>query len=214
MTVEIRRKAVARRVVIEGLRFSLGEGEVVAMVGPSGCGKTTTLRILAGLDRDFEGEVAWSDGRRRRVGTVFQEPRLLAWRTVRQNLALVRAAEPEALLAELGVAQAADQYPGALSLGMARRVALARAFAVAPEFLLLDEPFVSLDPAMAEQAREVFIRTWRARPCAAVLVTHDMDEATRLADRILVLSSPGCTVARTIEVPVADRRAAYLSVAK
>lgn len=214
MRVDIRRKALAGREVIAGLRFEVAEGEVVALVGPSGCGKTTTLRILAGLDGDFEGEVGWSDRRRRAVGTVFQEPRLLPWRTVRQNLALVGAQDGAALLAALGVAEAADRYPGALSLGMARRVALARAFSVAPDLLLLDEPFVSLDPAAAALARELFIRTWQKRRCAAVLVTHDMDEAARLADRILVLSGPGCVVARTIEVPESDRRAGYLSVSR
>lgn len=200
MQVSIRRKSVpGGRVVIEGLQFEVVEGEVVALVGPSGCGKTTTLRIIGGLDMDFEGTVDWSDGRARRVGMVFQEPRLLPWRTVRQNLALVRpAVAVEELLAALGVADAADRYPGALSLGMARRVALARAFAVAPGLLLLDEPFVSLDPDAATAARALFVQTRRARPCASLLVTHDADEAYSLADRILQLEAPGCRIVRTL----------------
>jgi NitT/TauT family transport system ATP-binding protein len=204
-------------VVIEDLRFELGQREIVALVGPSGCGKTTTLRIIAGLDRAFEGEIQWPEGAARRIGTMFQEPRLLPWRTVRQNLALVRPPDPAlaaALLEELGVAASADLYPGALSLGMARRVALVRAFAVEPDLLLLDEPFVSLDPASAEIARALFIRTWRARPCAALLVTHDMAEATGLADRILMLSGEGCHVLRTEAVPPSQLRRDYFSVSR
>ena len=214
LRVAIDRKAVpgpaGPRVIIEDLRFELGEGEIVALVGPSGCGKTTTLRIVAGLDTAFEGEVVWSRGRAPRIGAVFQEPRLLPWRTVRQNIALVRPPHPArvpALLAELGLEHAADLYPPALSLGMARRVALARAFAVEPGLLLLDEPFVSLDPAMAETARQALVHAWRARGCAGLLVTHDMAEAASLADRILLLSgSERCRVARALDVPAPSRR--------
>jgi NitT/TauT family transport system ATP-binding protein len=214
LRVDVRRKIVPARpgprVIIEDLRFELHAGEIVALVGPSGCGKTTTLRIVAGLDRDFDGEVRWSAGTTPRIGTVFQEPRLLPWRTVRQNIALVRPLDPAIagpLLAELGLAHAGGLYPTALSLGMARRVALARAFAVAPDLLLLDEPFVSLDPAMAETGRQVLMRAWSARACAALLVTHDMAEAAALADRILLLPGPGPgRVVRTLEVPAASRR--------
>ena len=214
LRAEIRRKTVpdgsGRRTVIEGLRFELARGEIVALVGPSGCGKTTMLRIVAGLDRDFEGALDWPSGPPLRIGTMFQEPLLLPWRTVRQNLALVRPASEAraaALLEELGVLAAADLYPKALSLGMARRVALARAFAVEPDLLLLDEPFVSLDPAAAEGARDVFLRGWRARGAAALLVTHDMGEAAALADRILVLSAAERgRVVRAIKIPVASRR--------
>ena len=211
LNVEIRRKTVAGpRTVIEGMRFELHQGEIVALVGPSGCGKTTTLRIVAGLDRAFEGEVAWPAGKPSRIGMVFQEPLLLPWRTVRQNLALVRPPDPAratALLDALGILHAADLYPPALSLGMARRVALARALAVSPELLLLDEPFVSLDPEAADTARHVFLQTWRAQAAGALLVTHDMAEAAALADRILLLSGEGRgRVVRSLDVPEASRR--------
>jgi len=165
LDVDVARKSVAGRdgprTVIAGLRFALEHGEIVALVGPSGCGKTTLLRIIGGLDAHYDGRIAWAGGDAPRIGTVFQEPRLLPWRTVRQNIALVHPPDPaaaEALLALLGLAPYGDLYPPALSLGMARRAAIARAFAVQPALLLLDEPFVSLDPAMAEHRAG---RCWR-----------------------------------------------------
>lgn len=213
LDVDIADKAVpgrdGPRVIIAGLRFSLAENEIVALVGPSGCGKTTLLRMIGGLDRRYDGRIVWSAGVAPRIGTVFQEPRLLPWRTVRQNIALVRPPDPaaaEALLDLLGLASYGDLYPPALSLGMARRAAIARAFAVAPALLLLDEPFVSLDPAMAEQGRAVLTAAWQTRQCAALLVTHDLSEAASLADRILLLSTGPAQVDRELIVPAASRR--------
>ena len=209
LTVDVTRKEAGGRTVIEGLRFSLLAGEIVALVGPSGCGKTTLLRLVGGLDRRFEGRIAWASGAAPRIGTVFQEPRLLPWRTVRQNIALVHPPDPaaaEALLTQLGLAPYGGLYPPALSLGMARRAAIARAFAIQPALLLLDEPFVSLDPAMAEQGRAVLTAAWAARRCAALLVTHDLAEAASLADRILLLSTGPARVVREVVVPEARRR--------
>jgi NitT/TauT family transport system ATP-binding protein len=203
-----RKRVAGGRTVIEDLRFTLARDEIVAVVGPSGCGKTTLLRIVGGLDTAYEGSMGWA-GKTPRIGAVFQEPRLLPWRTVRQNLALVRppdAAETERLLALLGLAACADLHPPALSLGMARRAAIARAFAIDPELVLLDEPFVSLDPAMAEQGRQVLAEAWRRRGCAAILVTHDLAEAASLADRILLLSAGPARLVRVIEVPPDSRR--------
>ncbi len=213
LEVEVVRKDVPTRrgprTVIEGLRFTLQRDEIVALVGPSGCGKTTLLRIIGGLDTRYEGRIAWAGGTAPRIGTVFQEPRLLPWRTVRQNIALVRPPDPaaaEALLELLGLAPYADLHPPALSLGMARRAAIARAFAIEPALLLLDEPFVSLDPAMAEQGRTVLATAWRTRRCAALLVTHDLPEAASLADRILLLSEGPARVVRELLVPEGSRR--------
>lgn len=213
LEADIRRKTVPARdgprTVIADLRFTLAEGEIVALVGPSGCGKTTLLRLVAGLDRHFDGSIHWHAGAAPTIGTVFQEPRLLPWRTVRQNIALVRPPDPalpEQLLRLLGLAAYGDLYPPALSLGMARRAAIARAFAVLPALLLLDEPFVSLEPAMAEQGRRVLLDAWRTRRCAALLVTHDLAEAASLADRILLLSAGPARVLHDRIVPEASRR--------
>jgi len=176
--------------VLGELAFSLGNGEVAALVGPSGCGKTTLLRIIAGLDSDFEGSVALpAHGM---LGMVFQEPRLLPWRTVEQN---VRLAAPQAtdaalgtLFQALGLTAHRDHFPGELSLGLARRVALARAFAVEPDLLLLDEPFVSLDDALAARLRDELADLVNRRPVTTLLVTHNVEEAIGLADRLLLLS--------------------------
>jgi len=177
--------------VLGELSIALANGEVAAIVGPSGCGKTTLLRIIVGLDHDFEGSVTLpAHGR---LGVVFQEPRLLPWRTVEQNLRLVAPqasdAALDALFATLGLAEHRRHYPGELSLGLARRVALARAFAVEPELLVLDEPFVSLDAALAARLRAELVELVSRRPVTTLLVTHDIEEAIGLADRVLLLSA-------------------------
>ena len=155
--------------VLDRIELSLGAREIVALVGPSGCGKTTLLRIAGGLDTEFEGTLDWRGGAIARVGTVFQEPRLLPWRTVRENLLLAQQtpnpALADALLRSLDLAGFRDAFPRTLSLGMARRVAIARAFAIEPELMLLDEPFVSLDAAMTARTRSCCsTRGTRARP--------------------------------------------------
>jgi sulfonate transport system ATP-binding protein len=195
--------------VLAGLALTLANGEVGALVGPSGCGKTTLLRIIAGLDRNYEGTLVLPD--HGRLGMVFQEPRLLPWRTVEQNVRLAAPAATDAnlngLFLALGLAGHRDHYPGELSLGLARRVALARAFAVEPDLLLLDEPFVSLDDALAARLRDELAELVTRRPVTTLLVTHDVDEAIGLADRLFLLSaSPARVLA---EVPVARPRAKH-----
>ena len=192
--------------VLGELALSLESGAVAALVGPSGCGKTTLLRIIAGLDHDFEGGV--SIPAQGMLGMVFQEPRLLPWRTVEQNvrLAAPRASDAglEMLFQTLGLEAHRDHYPGELSLGLARRVALARAFAVKPDLLLLDEPFVSLDDALAARLREELAELVNRRPVTTLLVTHNVEEAIDLADRLYLLSaSPARVLA---EVPIARPR--------
>jgi NitT/TauT family transport system ATP-binding protein len=203
------------RIVVHDVAFRVRPGEFVAIVGPSGCGKTTLLNIVAGLDPDFTGSVRLGDlpPAAVRLGYVFQNPRLLPWRTVYENVALVLpgAADRAAilrLLDEVGLAGAADVFPSRLSLGMARRASIARAFAIEPELLLMDEPFASLDEASAERLRRVLVALWRARPTGVLFVTHDLREAVELADRILLLSdSPGRLLA-DVPVPLPRERRA------
>ena len=205
LNVAIDRKSYGAHVVVRDLRFTLHAREIVALVGPSGCGKTTLLRMIGGLDHAFDGRIGWAGPASPRIGTVFQEPRLLPWRSVRGNLWLVVSPERrpavDALLHALDLWAHRDEFPTRLSLGMARRVAIARAFVIEPDLLLLDEPFVSLDPAMAERSREVLLRAWRARPAAVLLVTHDLVEAVSVADRILLLSAKPMQLIADVPVP-------------
>jgi ABC-type nitrate/sulfonate/bicarbonate transport system ATPase subunit len=195
--------------VLRDLAFTLPAGSVGALVGPSGCGKTTLLRIITSLDSDFAGTVRLPD--HGKLGMVFQEPRLLPWRTVEQN---VRLGAPEAtgpdldtLFAALGLSAHRHHFPGELSLGQARRVALARAFAVKPDLMVLDEPFVSLDAALAAHLREELAALVTSRRVTTVLVTHDIDEAIGLADRLFLLSaSPAHVIA---ELPIGRPRGAH-----
>ena len=188
--------------VIADLSFALEEGETGALIGPSGCGKSTLMRILAGLDRNFEGFVRIpAHGR---IGMAFQEPRLLPWRSLEDNVRLAapdaNEAEIAALFAALGLSEHRTHFPGELSLGLARRAALARAFAVRPTLLLLDEPFVSLDAPLARQMQADLGRLVESRRMIAVLVTHDLDEAIVLADRIFVLSARPARVIGEIRI--------------
>ena len=191
-----------RLCVLGELSIAVAHGEVAALVGPSGCGKTTLLRIIVGLDHDFEGSVRLpAHGR---LGVVFQEPRLLPWRTVEDN---VRLAAPQAsdatlsaLFATLGLAEHRGHYPGELSLGLARRVALARAFAVEPELLVLDEPFVSLDAPLAARLRAELVELVSRRPVTTLLVTHSVEEAIGLADRIFLLSASPARVLASVPI--------------
>jgi ABC-type nitrate/sulfonate/bicarbonate transport system ATPase subunit len=192
----------ARRHVLGEISLALLPGEVGALVGPSGCGKTTLLRIIAGLDDDFDGRVRLpAPGK---LGVVFQEPRLLPWRSVEDNVRLLAPHAGEAELSELfttfELSEHRRHYPGELSLGLARRVALARAFAVKPDLLVLDEPFVSLDAKLAVRLRAELAELVSRRPVTTLLVTHSIEEAVGLADRIILLTpSPARVLA---DVPI------------
>ncbi len=208
LTIDIRHKSFARdadKPVITGLRFAMAREEFVAVVGPSGCGKSTLLHLIAGLDTAFDGRIEWTDTRERRLGYMFQNPRLLPWSTVRDNVLLVTDGSKEAarrvddLLHAMGLTGYADYHPGQISIGMQRRVALARAFVVRPQLLLMDEPFVSLDNPTADLLRELLLNIWTRHRSSVLFVTHDLREAVQLADRILFLSpSPARLVGEVV----------------
>lgn len=195
--------------MLRDLSFSLEPGTFTCMIGPSGCGKTTALRIMLGLEREFDGHVSLSldeNGEEARVAAVFQEPRLLPWRTVEQNvrLALPPDTDPDLddLFETLGLQDMRDRYPGELSLGLARRAALARAFAVMPDILLLDEPFVSLDERTAERLRTLLETLWQKQRATVLMVTHNVREAVRLADRLLLVNGHPASLVGDIAVPL------------
>jgi len=193
--------------VLQDVQFQVKTGEFVCLFGPSGTGKTTLLNVIAGIDTEFDGTIRIEGSPR--VGYVFQEPRLLPWLTVRQNVELVVADQPDLkadvdnLLGMVGLTDFANTYPERLSLGMARRVAIARAFVVRPDILLLDEPFVSLDAENATRLRALLGDLWVSRPTTTLFVTHDMRDAVELADRILFFSARPAKLVRevTIELP-------------
>lgn len=186
-------------VALTDVDFTVNPGEFIALVGPSGCGKSTLLRGIAGLDQGFTGEIHVGD---RRVtgpsvecGVVFQEHRLLPWLNVRENILFgVKGTEAEKnaradeMLSLMHLEAFADSHPHQLSGGMAQRAAIARALAPRPEVLLLDEPFGALDAFTRVEMQEALRDVWRTQNTTAVLVTHDIEEAVVLADRVVVMA--------------------------
>ena len=215
LEVAIEAKSRGRIEIIDGLRFTLARGSVACLLGPSGCGKTTALRIVLGLDTDFTGHIE-PPATRLRLGVVFQDPRLLPWRTVAQNVTLAAPAlgRPalDALLDELGLAAWRDHRPNQLSLGMARRVALARALAVDPDFVVLDEAFVSLDEGAAATLRGVVFGALARRHATTLMVTHSIDEALCFSDTIHILAPRPTSVVETLalETPRGARDAVWI----
>lgn len=204
--VDIRTKsyptAQGPRLVLSGLRFHVRRGELLAVLGPSGCGKTTLLRILAGLDTDYEGSVRFADmpvrGPSRERPLMFQEARLLPWLSVGANVrfamqsGVARRAKKAAVnhaLARVGLREYHDASPTELSGGMAKRVALARALVNSPPLLLMDEPFAGADVSTRYALHDHVAAIHAEQPGPTVLlVTHDLEEAVYLSDRILVLT--------------------------
>ena len=202
------------RLVLANLDLEVGRGEFVTVVGPSGCGKSALVRLLIGLDRPDAGTVEVDgrkvDGPGAERGVVFQEPRLLPWRTVRQNVdlgltnsGLSRAERAERVQEHLRLVELeefADALPRQLSGGMAQRVAIARALVNRPTILLLDEPFSALDPLTRSTLQDALLRILDQEDLTVVMITHDVEEAVYLSDRIAVMRGGQGRILRDLPV--------------
>ena len=208
--------------IYDQLDFEVAQGEFVCLLGPSGCGKSTALRIIGDLLDPDKGRVlingkppqqGWSD-----IAFVFQSPRLAPWRTTIANVLLGpelrfgkrearrRQQQAEKLLALVGLAGSVQKYPSMLSGGERQRVAIARALAVDPSIILMDEPFSALDPNTRRRLRAEIVRIWQETGRSIVFVTHDIDEALTLADRIVLLSNKPTRVIETVRVTASRPR--------
>jgi NitT/TauT family transport system ATP-binding protein len=206
------------------LDLEVPPGQFVAVIGASGCGKSTLLRILAGLERSTAGACKLNGteitGPYERLGMVFQDAELLPWRTVKANVMLqtelrgLPRAQYEARTAELlssvDLTSFGDKYPREISGGMAQRVALCRALVHSPDLLLMDEPFGALDALTRDRMNTLVNEIWRANPCTVVLVTHSIDEAVFLSERVIVMSPRPGTIAADIEIPFGKARSTSL----
>lgn len=220
LAVEFPRRGEAPLVAIDGVEFSVSGGEIVSLIGPNGCGKSTILRAIAGLVRPSRGQVLLDgraiDGPDPRIGLVFQEPRLLPWRTVARNVAYalelagfprpVREVRVLELLRRVGLQDSATVLPAQLSGGMRQRAALARALALEPEVLLLDEPFSALDAMTRDRFNFELLRLWGRLRTTIVVVTHSISEAIFLGDRVIVLGARPGRVVADIAVPLSRPR--------
>jgi len=212
-------KRFGRDVVLHELDLEVQPSEIACLIGPSGCGKSTLLRLISGLERGHTGRLTIGGhevaGPSRAVGFMFQEPRLLPWSTVRDNVALALPpgaaldARVATLLGQVHLTGTAHRLPRQLSGGMAQRVALARALAAEPGVLLLDEPFSAVDALTRMTLQDLVLEIWQRTRITVLLVTHDLDEALYLSDRVFVMAGKpaGVTDVITVGLPrPRDRR--------
>lgn len=198
LSVDVQGMAYGRDIVLGQISFDLKRGDTLALTGPSGVGKSTLIRAIAGLDTRYRGTI----GRPDKIAMVFQEPTLLPWRNALENITLtcgVSAARAGRVLADVGLKGREDLFPDQLSLGQQRRLSLARAFASDPDLMLLDEPFVSLDPELVDDMMRLFAGLRAARKLTTVLVTHSEREAELLASRIIKLDGKPAQIARDVQ---------------
>lgn len=221
LSIEIERKTFIDRggkahVALADFRLQVADGEFVCLLGPSGCGKSTLLNLVGGLDTELEGRIVLGGSAARAggpagearagIGFMFQEARLMPWLSVLDNVLLVAGddahapARARALLRAMELGEVLDAWPGHLSGGMQRRVALARAFVIEPQLLLLDEPFVSLDAPTADRLRTMLMQLRERRRATVLFVTHDLREALALGDRVCFLSAAPARVLFEVNV--------------
>ena len=200
--------------VLHDINMHVEKGEICSVIGPSGCGKSTLLKIIAGLLHDYDG-TAMIDGvpvdpKRQRVGFMPQNYGLLPWKTVRENVELggriryerVRENETVSMMQRLGIDAFSERYPKELSGGQQQRVGLARAFLLRPDVLLMDEPFSALDAITREEMQEVFLSLWHEQHVTTVLVTHYVEEALYLGQRIVILADAPGRIAEVLDNPL------------
>lgn len=202
LDIQVRRKTFAEAMVLKDVHLQLQPGEVVSLLGPSGCGKSTLLRIAAGLDREYTGEVSTCG---EQVAFVFQEPRLMPWLSVERNIGFHDDSRYDKswvtqLIKEVGLAGFAQALPKALSGGMAQRVAIARGLYSRPRVLLLDEPFSAVDAFTRMKLQDLLLDLARRHHIALLLVTHDIDEALYLSDRVLVMGNRPSSITDDIAI--------------
>jgi nitrate/nitrite transport system ATP-binding protein len=204
--------------ILDAINLTLGEQEFTSIVGHSGCGKSTLLKLVAGLEQATTGQLQLQGKPIRRPGSdrmmVFQQYCLLPWLTVRQNIRLAvdevfgklpqaeRISLVEEHIAMVNLSAAADKYPDQISGGMKQRVGIARALAVRPKILLMDEPFGALDALTRGKLQQQVLRIWESHRQAVIMITHDIDEAIYMSDRIVLMTNgPAATVGEILEVP-------------
>lgn len=216
LELQVDAKAFGKTPILEDIQFHLSASEIVGLVGPSGCGKSTLLRIVAGLERQYHGSARVLGEpvqvHSRHVGFIFQEPRLLPWLTVAQNVGFelgkagARHPQVAALLAEVGLSDYANAYPKQLSGGMAQRASIARGLFTQPELLLLDEPFSAVDAFTRMRLQDLLLEVARRHGTTLLLVTHDIDEALYLSDRVLIMSTQPGRITGEVCVPLPRAR--------
>ena len=219
LNVAIKNKCYPKseQAVLAQLDFTVKSGEFVAIIGPSGCGKSTLLNMISGLESCSGQHISYNESAyqegiaknevQHQLGYIFQQPRLMPWLTVRENIELILQPDQfdkvDDLLAQVGLANESEYFPSQLSGGMQRRVSIARAFAINPQLLLLDEPFNSLDAPTAARLRQLLMDLCEQRETTVVFVTHDLQEAVYLADRIIFMSDSPSTIVHqsTVDLP-------------